>query len=616
MTESKLSFKEQMKGFPTWQMIVVSLIRFLEPIAFTSLFPYVYFMIRDFHFVDEANISKYSGYLSASFAFTQFLCCIHWGKASDKVGRKPILLLGLFGTSLSMLTFGFSTNFYMALLARSAMGALNGNIAVLRTMIGEIVTERRHQGTAFSILPLFWNVGSVIGPLIGGSKYLTRPQTESVIMINDGAYDRFLNKYPYALSNIVVALFLWFSMLMGFLFLEETHHQHYKRKDVGLEIGDWIRRRLGFDVPTRKWNISSKRKPTKPQVPKPNRDPIREQDNVVPNVNDSNENIREDQQEDDLDSFDESTSLIQPRPIYSSVIDEEDETSSICSDDNLGPLTRRSSNAILRRYSSNISIRPSLSRISTNRYSISDVSTINKSSFSRKVFTGPVVQTMLGNFLLSFHNLVYLEFLPVLLASKFMPEELKFPTRMKGGFGYDSNTIGTLLSVTGLLGVFIIMLVFPLMDRNLRTITGYRLSNSIFPIMYFVLPFLIYTLPGYNPNASPQLTKTLLYLNSGIRTLASSTSTPQVIVLIHRASPPKYRGFINGSTLSLTALARCLAPLIWGALMSFFDSVALGQLTWIFLSLMSVGALVQSFYIDEYDEDIKPSEPEEANDEV
>ena len=154
MTESKLSFKEQMKGFPTWQMIVVSLIRFLEPIAFTSLFPYVYFMIRDFHFVDEANISKYSGYLSASFAFTQFLCCIHWGKASDKVGRKPILLLGLFGTSLSMLTFGFSTNFYMALLARSAMGALNGNIAVLRTMIGEIVTERRHQGTAFSILPL------------------------------------------------------------------------------------------------------------------------------------------------------------------------------------------------------------------------------------------------------------------------------------------------------------------------------------------------------------------------------------------------------------------------------------------------------------------------------
>jgi MFS family permease len=618
MTESKLSFKEQMKGFPAWQMIVVSLIRFLEPIAFTSLFPYVYFMIRDFHFVkDEANISKYSGYLSASFAFTQFLCCIQWGKASDKVGRKPILIVGLFGTSLCMLTFGFSTNFYMALFARSAMGALNGNIAVLRTMIGEIATERKHQGTAFSILPLFWNVGSVIGPLIGGSKYLTRPQiTDSVMKVNEGIYDRLLNKYPYALSNVVVALFLWFSMLMGFLFLEETHSQLNKRKDIGLEIGDWIRKRLGFDVPIRKWNIPSKTKPKRSRVPEPNRDSVDEREDVIQNSSNSNGNIHEDQQEEDLDSFDENTSLIQPRPIYSSLVDEDDETSSICSEDNLGPLTRRSSNALLRRYSSNMSVRPSLSRISTNRYSISDVSTINKNTFTREVFTGPVIQTMLGNFLLSFHTLVYLEFLPVLLASKFMPEELKFPTRLKGGFGYDSNTIGTLLSVTGLLGVFIIMLVFPLMDRNLRTITGYRISTSIFPLMYFMLPFLIYTIPGYNPKSPQHLTKTLLYLNSGIRTLASSTSTPQVIVLIHRASPPKYRAFINGTTLSLTALARCLAPLIWGALMSFFDSLALGQLTWITLAVMSVGALVQSFYIDEYDEDIKPTERDESNDQT
>lgn len=88
------------------------------------------------------------------------------------MGRKPILLLGLFGTSLCILTFGFSRNFYMALFAGSIMGASNGNIAILRTMIEEIATERKHQGTAFSILPLFWNVGSVIGPLVGGIQVL------------------------------------------------------------------------------------------------------------------------------------------------------------------------------------------------------------------------------------------------------------------------------------------------------------------------------------------------------------------------------------------------------------------------------------------------------------
>lgn len=53
----------------------------------------------------------------------------------------------------------------------------------------------------------------------------------------------------------------------------------------------------------------------------------------------------------------------------------------------------------------------------------------------------------------------------------------------------------------------------------------------------------------------------------------------------------------------MTSLARCLAPLIWGALMSFSDSLALGQ--WIVLGIMSLGPLAEFFYIDEYHEDIK-----------
>lgn len=64
------------------------------------------------------------------------------------------------------------------------------------------------------------------------------------------------DSYHNALSNVVVALFLWFSMLMRFLFLEETHSKLNRRRDVGLEIGDWIRRRLDVAVPERKWHTS------------------------------------------------------------------------------------------------------------------------------------------------------------------------------------------------------------------------------------------------------------------------------------------------------------------------------------------------------------------------
>lgn len=113
-----LTFREQLSGFPVWQMIIICIIRFSEPISFTSLFPYVYFMIRDFKIAPtEEDISKYSGYLASSFAFAQFLFAVQWGKLGDrKYGRKPILLFGLFGTSISLIIFGFSKIFTWHLL--------------------------------------------------------------------------------------------------------------------------------------------------------------------------------------------------------------------------------------------------------------------------------------------------------------------------------------------------------------------------------------------------------------------------------------------------------------------------------------------------------------------
>lgn len=67
------SYKETFRDFPVRQMVIICLIRFSEPLAFTSIFPYIYFMIRDFQISPtEQEISKYSGYIASSFAFCQF----------------------------------------------------------------------------------------------------------------------------------------------------------------------------------------------------------------------------------------------------------------------------------------------------------------------------------------------------------------------------------------------------------------------------------------------------------------------------------------------------------------------------------------------------------------
>jgi MFS family permease len=91
-----------------------------------SIFPYVYYMISSFHITsDEKQIALYAGMVTSAFAFAEFSTGVFWGRLSDKVGRKPILLTGLAGTGISMV-FGFSPNLTTALIARALGGLLNG----------------------------------------------------------------------------------------------------------------------------------------------------------------------------------------------------------------------------------------------------------------------------------------------------------------------------------------------------------------------------------------------------------------------------------------------------------------------------------------------------------
>lgn len=92
-----------------------------------SIFPYVYYMILSFNSnSDPRQIAVYVGMVTSAFAFAEFSSGVAWGRISDRVGRKPVLLIGLAGTSLSMLVFGFASNLPTALLGRALGGLLNG----------------------------------------------------------------------------------------------------------------------------------------------------------------------------------------------------------------------------------------------------------------------------------------------------------------------------------------------------------------------------------------------------------------------------------------------------------------------------------------------------------
>ncbi|KAF2138279.1 uncharacterized protein K452DRAFT_290869 [Aplosporella prunicola CBS 121167] len=216
---------------PRQQFVILALCRFAEPLALTSVFPYLPEMVESFK-VPKNKIAKWAGIASAIFSLGQCATSIAWGRASDKYGRKTIILLGLFNTMLTSLLWGFSTSLPMALIVRALQGAGNGNVGILRTMVAELCPWKELQPRAFSIMPLVYNVGSVFGPAIGGA--LANPLH---VDITKPRGDSFFEKFPYALPNIVSACVFLAGIMTGILYLHETLASKKGQKDYGLILG-------------------------------------------------------------------------------------------------------------------------------------------------------------------------------------------------------------------------------------------------------------------------------------------------------------------------------------------------------------------------------------------
>ncbi|KAL2871890.1 MFS transporter [Aspergillus lucknowensis] len=223
-------------AFPIRQLFVLALCRICEPIAFMSIFPYVYHMVEWFKVTgDDRRIALYAGLITSSFTFAEFSAGMFWGRMSDRIGRKPVLVMGLIGTAISMIVFGFAPNLPTAMIARALGGLLNGNIGVLQTTVAEIVTVKEHQPRAYSIMPFVWCLGSILGPAMGGA--LSQPCDNYPSLFSRGTI---FGRFPFLLPNLVCVVILVSGVVVGLLFLEETHPEKKHRRDRGLELGNWL----------------------------------------------------------------------------------------------------------------------------------------------------------------------------------------------------------------------------------------------------------------------------------------------------------------------------------------------------------------------------------------
>lgn len=127
-------------------LILLGCFRFSEAIAWTSIFPYVYFMAESFPDRGQSDPGFITGLLVATFTFCEFLSSSFWARVSEQIGRKPTLLIGASCGIITALSFGFSTTMWMAVLVRVLGGLTNPNIGVIQTCVGELVTVTADQG--------------------------------------------------------------------------------------------------------------------------------------------------------------------------------------------------------------------------------------------------------------------------------------------------------------------------------------------------------------------------------------------------------------------------------------------------------------------------------------
>ncbi|QIW99518.1 hypothetical protein AMS68_005036 [Peltaster fructicola] len=223
------------RKLPVQQLTILAICRLAEPLASTSLYPYLPEMIRSFEVPDE-EVGKWAGICAAVFSIFQAIMGVPWGRASDRFGRKPAILLGLMVTLITTLIWGFSTSLPMAIAARAIAGAGNGNVGIIRTTVAEMVPYKELQPRAFTIMPLVWNIGSIFGPTFGGA--LANPlDVKPGERTADGTL---LQHFPYLLPNLVSAAFFTISIITGFLFLRETLETKRNHRDIGLVLGGYI----------------------------------------------------------------------------------------------------------------------------------------------------------------------------------------------------------------------------------------------------------------------------------------------------------------------------------------------------------------------------------------
>jgi ferrochelatase len=121
-----------------------------------------------------STIVLFGGLLGALYSLLQFLAAPMWGAISDRIGRRPVLLISVFGLFISYVIWFFSGSFTLLIIARLVGGLMSGNLSIASAVVSD-VTDDKNRSKGMAAIGIAFALGFVFGPALGGILSLYNP---------------------------------------------------------------------------------------------------------------------------------------------------------------------------------------------------------------------------------------------------------------------------------------------------------------------------------------------------------------------------------------------------------------------------------------------------------
>jgi multidrug resistance protein len=143
-------------------LLTIFLVVFVDLVGFGIVIPILPY------YAQQYGASAWQlGWLMTTYSLMQFVVAPLWGRLSDRIGRRPVLLVSILGTAVSMTMLGFAPSLFWLFVARTFAGICAANISTAYAYIADVTTEE-NRAKGMGMIGAAFGLGFIFGPAIGG----------------------------------------------------------------------------------------------------------------------------------------------------------------------------------------------------------------------------------------------------------------------------------------------------------------------------------------------------------------------------------------------------------------------------------------------------------------